>query len=113
MQQRFQPFDRSQIKVIGGLIQEQDVRLLHQGFGDGEPLAPSAGKRIRGDVKILEAGAPQSFGKAGPSFVGGYSRALQSSLENALTRIIRILARQAAHEAVAPIDAPIMEPADE
>jgi hypothetical protein len=44
---------------------------------------------------------------------GSSDRVLQSSLEEALLRLVRILANQAAREAVALTPAPITSPADE
>jgi hypothetical protein len=45
--------------------------------------------------------------------LGSTDRELQSSLEEALMRLVRILAHQAAREVVASTPAPITEPADE
>ena len=70
LEEFFKPLDGGEVEMVGGLIQQQDVRLLHQSFSDGEPLAPSAGKRFRWRVKVVQACASQRFGKAGRSLVG-------------------------------------------
>jgi hypothetical protein len=45
--------------------------------------------------------------------VGSSDRELRRNLEGALMRLVRILARQLAREAVAAAQAPITEPEDE
>ena len=47
--------------MIGRLIEQQDVRLLHQGFCDRQAFAPAAGEAGCIGGKILKAGAAQGF----------------------------------------------------
>ena len=57
LQQFLQPLDAGQVQMIGGFVEQDDFRFLHQSFGDGEPLAPAARKRFGFGVEIAEAGA--------------------------------------------------------
>ena len=41
-QQVFQPFDGVEVQVVGGLVQEQDIRACHQRLGQGHPLFGAA-----------------------------------------------------------------------
>jgi hypothetical protein len=47
--------------MVSRLIEQQNVRLLHQRFDNGQALAPAAGERGRFGVQIGEAGAPKDF----------------------------------------------------
>ena len=44
LQQFFQPLDAGQVEMVGGFVEQQNVRLLHQRFGDGQSLSPSTGQ---------------------------------------------------------------------
>ena len=61
---RFEPDDSGEIEVIGGLVEQKNVRGLHERFGDGEPFAPAAGKRRGFRFEIFETRAAQRFGRA-------------------------------------------------
>jgi hypothetical protein len=43
LQQIFEPGDSEEIEMIGGLVEQKDVGMLHQSFDDGETLLPAAG----------------------------------------------------------------------
>ena len=68
MEKFLQPLDAGQVQMIGGLVEQDDFRLLHQRFGDGEPLAPASGKRFGLGIEIAEAAAAQGFGLASLPF---------------------------------------------
>ena len=82
IEQAFQPLDAAQIQMIGGLIQQQNIGLLHQRLGNRQALAPATGKAGCIDGKILKARSPQCFADA--SFPLGRRRgdALKRSFEN-------------------------------
>jgi len=42
-QQSFEPFNSGEIEVIGRFIEQQDFRMLHQGFSDSQAFTPAAG----------------------------------------------------------------------
>ena len=69
----FQPLDAGQVQVIGGFVEQDDFRLLHQRFGDGEPLAPASRKRLGFGIEIAEAGAAHGFRLASLPFRFGKS----------------------------------------
>ena len=72
LQPRFQPKGAFQIEVVGGLVQQQHVRLGEQGGGQGHPHTPAAGKlrhRPR-QVVVGETQAGEDFGGAGGGAVG-------------------------------------------
>ena len=50
--------------MIGRLVQQQDIGLLHQGFGNRQAFAPATGKAGCIGGKILEAGTAQRFADA-------------------------------------------------
>ena len=54
-QQFFQPFDPGQVEMVRRLVEQQQIGLLDEGFGDGQPFAPAAGECIRDGFKISEA----------------------------------------------------------
>ena len=61
IEQAFQPFDPAQIQMIGWLVQQQHIGLLHQGLGNRQALAPAAGKARGIGGEILKARPPQRF----------------------------------------------------
>ena len=63
LQNGFEPLNPRKIQVVGGLVQEQNVRRLDQGLGNGKALAPTAGERRGVGVKIRKTSAPQRFGR--------------------------------------------------
>ena len=42
--QRFEPLDSGEIEMVGGLVEQQNVRLLNERLGNRETFAPAAGK---------------------------------------------------------------------
>ncbi|MPN57277.1 hypothetical protein SDC9_204971 [bioreactor metagenome] len=50
-----QPDDRLHIQVVGGLVQQQHIRLQGQDFGQGDPHLPAAGERLH---RMIEAIRP-------------------------------------------------------
>ncbi len=56
-EQFLEPLDSGQVKVVGGLVEEQDVRFADQGLGNGQPFAPAAGEGGGLGLKAVEAGA--------------------------------------------------------
>jgi hypothetical protein len=57
LEHRLEPLDSGQVEMIGGFVEHQDVRLLHQRLDNGEPLFPSAGKAAGHDRKSMNPGA--------------------------------------------------------
>jgi len=43
LEQIFEPGDSQQIEMVGGLVEQEDIGMLHQGFDNGETLLPAAG----------------------------------------------------------------------
>ena len=64
LQERFEPFNSGEVEVVGGLVQEKNVWLLDEGFGDRETFFPAAGERGGEYFVIFEAGAAEGFGGA-------------------------------------------------
>ena len=75
--------------MVRGLVQEQNVRRLDQGFGNGEPLAPSARERRGMRIKIRKTRAAQCFGKTRGSLGFGNGGAFESSLNGGTNRHAR------------------------
>ena len=82
IEQRFQPLDPAQIQMIGWLVQQQNVGLLHQGLGDGQALAPAAGKAGRIGGKSSKPVRPSVSRDAPFPLVPGHGDALERSFEN-------------------------------
>ena len=82
LQKLLQPLDGGQVQMVRGLVQQQDVGLLHQCFGDSEPLSPSAGERVAVGVKILEAGAAERLSQARLPLVGWNGGALERGFDH-------------------------------
>ena len=53
-----QPLDGGNIQVVGGLVQQQDIRLADQGLAQGHATAPAAGEglhlRIAGQLQLTD-----------------------------------------------------------
>jgi hypothetical protein len=47
-----QPGDGLDVEVIGGFVQQQDVRLAHQGACQQHPPAPAAGQRVKAGLAV-------------------------------------------------------------
>ncbi len=74
-EERFQPFDSREIEMICRLIQQQNVRILHQGLGNREAFAPSSREcnrfggeifKTRSSERVAEATFPFALGNAAP-----------------------------------------------
>ena len=64
----FEPLDSREIQMIGGFVEQHNVRRLHQRLDNRQPLLPSTRKRRSLRFEVFEAGAAKSFGKACPTF---------------------------------------------
>ena len=56
--------------MVGRLIQQQNVRRLHQRLDDRQALLPTPGKSCGFGVEVFKTGAAQGFGKARPALGG-------------------------------------------
>src|ERR1700675_530561 len=43
LKQVFEPGDSEEVEMVGGFVEQENVRMLHQGFDNREPLLPAAG----------------------------------------------------------------------
>ena len=68
LQQLLQPCDASEVEMVGRLVEQQNVGLLYQRFGDGQTLPPAAGECRRFLLEVFEAGAAECFAGAGLPF---------------------------------------------
>ena len=88
-QNGFKPLNPGKVQMIGGLIEKQDVRRLHQGLGDGQTFAPAT-RQCRGlRIKIGNSRAAQRLRKARRAFSFGNRRSLQSALNDRANRHTR------------------------
>ena len=62
LQHRFEPLDPGKIQMVGRLVEQKNVRLLHQRRADRQALAPAARQCRRGRFKVRKARAPQRLG---------------------------------------------------
>ena len=60
-EQLLQPFDSSQIEVVGRLVEQHHIGLNDHGFGDCQPLSPTAGECGGLDVEVGKAGSAGEF----------------------------------------------------
>ena len=51
-QERLQPADRVDVEVVGGLVEQQDVGLVHNGPGQEHPAFHSRGELVEPDIRI-------------------------------------------------------------
>ncbi len=56
-EQFLKPFNTSQVEMVRGLVEQQDIGLADQGFGNGQPLAPAARERCGLGVQAGESSA--------------------------------------------------------
>src|SRR5271156_5919429 len=82
LEQSFEPFDSLEVQVIGGLIQQQDVRSLDQALDNRQTLAPTAGQSCGVGFKICETGATESFFRSERKFLLRYARSFERALDN-------------------------------
>jgi hypothetical protein len=59
-QQVFQPFDRVQVEMVGGLVKQQDVWPADQGLGQRDPLFRATGQG-RDDGLLVQVQAVQGL----------------------------------------------------
>src|SRR5260370_11247102 len=72
--------------MVGGLVQEQNIRRLHQSFSNREPLAPAARKRRSVCIQIRKARAAKRFRKTRSALRIGNCRAFESFLDDRANR---------------------------
>src|SRR6476620_8033094 len=54
--------------MVCGLVEQQQIRRLHQCFDDGKTLLPASGERCRLSFDVFEPGATQGFSEACTAF---------------------------------------------
>ena len=54
-EQLLEPEDAVDVEVVGGLVEEEQLRLAREGAGDGEPLPPSAGEQRHRLLVVVES----------------------------------------------------------
>jgi hypothetical protein len=64
--QFLEPLDASEIEMICGLIQEQNIGRLNQSLGDRQAFLPASGELAGFGIEIFESGPAQGFGEARP-----------------------------------------------
>ena len=64
----FEPFNSGEVEVVGGLVEEHDVRLDDHGLDDGEALAPATGEGGCLGVEVGKAGAAGEFAESAFAF---------------------------------------------
>ncbi len=64
LQKSFEPVDPREVQMIGGLVEQQNVRALHQSFGNRQALAPAARQRRCRSIEVRKTCAAQRFGGA-------------------------------------------------
>ena len=85
-EQAFQPLDAFKIEVVCRLVEQQDVRIGDEGFGNRKALAPAAAQArrfavhagIAAAVVFRKAGATECFAKALLALTGRDGGAIQS-----------------------------------
>src|SRR5580704_12936304 len=83
------PLDSCQIEMVGGFVQQQDVRSLNQRFDDGQTLLPASRQCNRRGFKLVEAGAAKGFREASAPLGGRNGGALQRFLDYRANRVSR------------------------
>src|ERR1700722_15260697 len=72
--------------MIGWLVEQQNIWLLHQGLGDCQALAPPAGRARRIRRKILKAGPDERFADTSLPLRRRRCNALERSFEHSAHR---------------------------
>src|ERR1700722_10007357 len=94
--------------MIGWLVEQQNIWLLHQGLGDCQALAPPAGKARRIGSKILKAGPAERFADTSVPLRRRRRNALERSFEYSAhrgpSRKLRLLCNKAQPRALACSD---------
>src|SRR5580704_16814607 len=75
--------------MIGGFVQQQNVRSLNQRFDDGQTLLPASRQCNRRGFKLVEAGAAKGFREASAPLGGRNGGSLQRFLEYRANRVSR------------------------
>ena len=88
-----QPDDRVQVQVVGGLVEQEQVRAAHQGARQGEPHTPTAGIAVdrptlvaRGEPEPMEQPSRPTLG---PVAVDGLQSARQLPVAQPVARGVR------------------------
>ena len=92
-QNGFEPLDAFQVEVVCGLVEQKNIRLLHQSGGDGQPLAPTAGKRISDCIVIFKTGTPEDLRKAPSAFVLRNMRLMKRFFNDRANGFVRLKLR--------------------
>lgn len=53
-EQAFEPFDSREVEVIGRLVEQEQIGMLDERFGDGEALLPASREGGGFSFKIIE-----------------------------------------------------------
>ena len=69
LKQVFEPGDSREIEMVGGLVEQQNVGMLHQSFGDGQTLAPASGEFVAWASKSSKPARPRVSAKRAPRSV--------------------------------------------
>ena len=85
----FEPLNPGKVQMVGGLIEKQNVRPLHQPLGDAEAFAPAAREISGGGFKIHETGAAKRLGGAGRPLHQGDGCSFQCFLHDGSDRLPR------------------------
>src|ERR1017187_6983362 len=64
LQQLLEPLEADEVEMVGRLVEQQNVGLLYQGFGDSQSLSPSPGQLGSLLLEVFEAGAAQGLAGA-------------------------------------------------
>ncbi len=78
----FEPRDAGEVKVVGGLVEEEDVGGGDDGFGDGEALAPASGEGGGLGGGFGEADAAAGFAESAFAFGFGDCGGGESGFED-------------------------------
>ncbi len=104
-QQLFEPQDALEVEVVGGLVEQEQLGLVNQLGGNGEPLLPAPGKDGGLRIRIVETGFPHHDGHAGVDLMRiemlSLERRLQHLLDGEIGIELRILGHEAETEALA------------
>jgi hypothetical protein len=84
----FQPDDRVQVQVVGGLVEEHEVGAAHEGARQAQAHAPASGP-ARHRASLLAGVEAQAVEQAGGAALGGVAAdGLQAGMEFALAQAV-------------------------
>ncbi len=89
LQQSFEPLDAGQIEMVRRLVQQQNVRLLRQGFGNHEAFAPATRERRGFHLEVVESHAAKRLGNPALPFRVRHAGRLQSALNGRADALAR------------------------